>query len=81
MENIKTKKCKTCGAETNIEDLPPNYSNYSKYILISMIKKKGLALKYGFTRSKPELVEILTRLDEGVDPKEILKEQRDLLYC
>ena len=35
MEDIKTnetRKCKLCGAETKIEDLPPNYVNSRKYI-------------------------------------------------
>lgn len=78
MDVIKTK-CRLCGAITTDEQ-PPNYCQYSKYILISMIKNKGVPIKYGFTRSKPDLVKILTRLDSGIEPEVIAKEQRDTLY-
>lgn len=78
MDVIKTK-CRLCGAVTE-NTQPPNYCQYSKYILIAMIKNKGVPIKYGFTRSKPDLVHILNRLDSGVDPEVIVKEQRDTLY-
>lgn len=71
--------CSLCGAKKQ-EGTPTNYIQLSKYILITMIKKKGLHLKYGFTRSKLELVHILNRLDQGTDPETIMKEQRDALF-
>ena len=71
--------CQLCGMTKICEDPAPKYMQFSKFILISMIKKKGLALKYGFTRSKPDLVDILVRLDNGVDHQVILQEQRNAL--
>jgi hypothetical protein len=81
MEVIKTNEpCRLCGAFTNPEDSASKYLQCSKYVLISMIKNKGVPLKYGFTRSKCDLVDILVRLDNGVDHQTILEEQRNTLY-
>lgn len=72
MEVIKT--------EAPVITIAPNYYQYSKFMLISMIKGRDVPLKYGFSRTKSELIQILMRLDAGELPRTILNEQKVALY-
>ena len=47
------------------------YMNQPKYAIIRLINERNCKLKYAFTRTKIELVEVLHLLDNGANPYEV----------
>jgi len=52
-----------------------DYYYTSKYSLINMLNDRNCRLKYAFTRTKLQLIELLHRLDNGEDGRVVARDE------